>query len=127
MNQFLPDIVAKNLPPTFVDDLGDAAFLESDTAAAPKCSADFPNLGSDDLREDVMTGVKLAQERGLEVLVLDQTRPDVGLPVVKVIVPGMRHFWARFGPGRLYDVPAMMGWVEKPLTEDQLNAAHLVI
>jgi len=61
------------------------------------------------------------------VLVLDQTRPDVGLSVVKVIVPGMRHFWARFGPGRLYDVPVMMGWVENPLTEDQLNPSHLVI
>ena len=26
---------------------------------------------------------------GMEVLVLDQTRPDIGLPVVKVIVPGL--------------------------------------
>jgi len=127
MNQFLPDIVAKNLPPTFVNDLGDDAFLEPDTTVAPKCFADFPNLGSDDLREDVMRGVKLAQERGLEVLVLDQTRPDVGLRVVKVIVPGMCHFWARFGPGRLYDVPVMMGWLENSLTEDQLNPSHLVI
>jgi ribosomal protein S12 methylthiotransferase accessory factor len=127
MNQFLPDIVAKNLAPTFVNDLGDGTFLEPDTTLVPKCSADFPDLGSDDLREDVITGVNIAQERGLEVLVLDQTRPDVGLSVVKVIVPGMRHFWARFGPGRLYDVPVMMGWVENPLTEDQLNPSHLVI
>ena len=58
------------------------------------------------------TCVRLARERDLEVLVLDQTRADVGIPVVKVIVPGMRHFWARFGPGRLYDVPAAMGWLE---------------
>jgi len=58
---------------------------------------------------------------------LDQTRPDIGLRVVKVFVPGMRHFWARFGPGRLYDVPVAMGWVERPLTEDQLNPSHLVI
>jgi ribosomal protein S12 methylthiotransferase accessory factor len=127
MNQFLPDIAAKNLPPTFVNDLGDGAFLDPDPAVAPKSSIDFLNWSSDDLREDVMTGVKLAQKRGLEVLVLDQTRPDVGLPVVKVIVPGMRHFWARFGPGRLYDVPVMMGWLEKPLTEEQLNPAHLLI
>jgi ribosomal protein S12 methylthiotransferase accessory factor len=127
MNQFLPDFVAKNLPPIFVNDIGDGAFLEPDTTVSRKCSADFPNWGSDDLLEDVMTGVKLAHERGLEVLVLDQTRPDVGLPVVKVIVPGMRHIWARFGPGRLYDAPARMGWVEHPLTEDQLNPSHLVI
>ena len=35
----------------------------------------------------------------MEMLVLDQTRPEIGLPVAKVIVPGMRHFWARFAPG----------------------------
>jgi ribosomal protein S12 methylthiotransferase accessory factor len=40
---------------------------------------------------------------------------------VKVLVPGMRHFWKRFGAGRLYDVPVKAGWLKKPLTEDQLN------
>jgi len=127
MNQFLPGALAKNLPPIFVNDIGDGAFLEPDTAVAPKCSGDFPNLGSDDLRDDIMTCVKLARERGLEVLVLDQTRPDIGLPVVKAFVPGMRHFWARFGHGRLYDVPVAMGWVKDSLTEDQLNPSHLLI
>jgi ribosomal protein S12 methylthiotransferase accessory factor len=127
MNQFLPDLLAGNLTPVFVNEIRDGAFLEPDTTVAPKCAPDFPNLGSDDLREDVMTCIKLARERGLEVLVLDQTRPDIGLRVVKVFVPGMRHFWARFGPGRLYDVPVAMGWVERPLTEDQLNPSHLVI
>jgi len=41
--------------------------------------------------------------------------------VVKVFVPGLRHFWPRFAPGRLYDVPVSMGWLAAPLTEDQLN------
>ena len=31
----------------------------------------------------------------MEMLVLDQTRPDIGLRVAKVIVPGMRHMWKR--------------------------------
>ena len=38
----------------------------------------------------------------MEMLVLDQTRPDIGLRVAKVIVPGMRHMWKRLGTGRLY-------------------------
>lgn len=59
-----------------------------------------------------------AEELGLETLVLDQTRADVGLHVVKVIVPGMRHFWARFAPGRLY---------AGAMQEAELNPAHLVI
>jgi ribosomal protein S12 methylthiotransferase accessory factor YcaO len=54
-------------------------------------------------------------------LVLDQTRPDLGLPVVKVIVPGLRHFWARYAPGRLFDVPVRLGWQSRPLAEEQLN------
>jgi len=57
----------------------------------------------------------------MEVLVLDQTRPDVKMPVVKVIVPGLRHFRARFAPGRLYDVPVQMGWEERSLAEEELN------
>ena len=60
-------------------------------------------------------------QQGMETLVLNQSRPDIGLKVVKVIVPGMRHFWARFAPGRLYEVPVKMGWLTEALTEEQLN------
>jgi ribosomal protein S12 methylthiotransferase accessory factor len=56
------------------------------------------------------------------MLVLDQTRPDIGLHVAKVIVPGMRHMWKRLAPGRLYEVPVKMGWLQEPLTEEQLNS-----
>jgi ribosomal protein S12 methylthiotransferase accessory factor len=49
------------------------------------------------------------------------------LPLVKVIVPGMRQFWPRFGKGRLYDVPVQIGWLKKALTENQLNPDRLLI
>jgi oxazoline/thiazoline synthase len=74
-----------------------------------------------DLRDDITLLVQRLRERHIEVLVLDQTRPDVGLPVVRVVAPGLRHFWARFGPGRLYDVPVQQGWLARPLTESELN------
>jgi ribosomal protein S12 methylthiotransferase accessory factor len=82
-------------------------------------------MPSDDLRTDVLTCVDILRQRGLEVIVLDQTREDIGLPVVKVIVPGLRHFRPRFAPGRLYDVPLRLGWVERPLCEEELNPSHL--
>ena len=44
----------------------------------------------------------IVESRGMEFLVLDQSRADVALPVVKVIVPGLRPAAARFAPGRLY-------------------------
>jgi len=68
----------------------------------------------------------LVEARGMEFLVLDQTRPDIGMPVARVIVPGMRHYWERFAPGRLYDVPVEMGLRGSPLTEAELNPAPVI-
>jgi oxazoline/thiazoline synthase len=59
--------------------------------------------------------------RGMDPLVLDQTRPDVGVPVAKVIVPELRYFRPRFAPGRLYDVPVALGWLSRRHTEAELN------
>ncbi|GAB2840393.1 TOMM precursor leader peptide-binding protein [Lentzea nigeriaca] len=78
---------------------------------------------------DLHADVRMIQARlealGLEVLVLDQTRPDIGLPVVKVIVPGLRHFWSRLARGRLYDVPVSLGRLDKPSAYDELNPIPL--
>jgi ribosomal protein S12 methylthiotransferase accessory factor len=87
-----------------------------------------PGLGAKldhlDTREQVMTCVRLAKRVGLDFLVLDQTRPDIEVPVVRVIVPGLRHFYRRFAPGRLYDVPVKLGWRDQPLLENELNPIH---
>ena len=82
---------------------------------------DYPQRRVTDLLEAVALCVEAARRRGLETLVLDQTRPDVGLAAAKVFVPGLRHFWPRFAPGRLYDVPVALGWRSDALEEDQLN------
>ena len=96
-------------------------YLLPDPAQPLKTARDYPQRWSDDIKTDVMTCVEIARNAGLETLVLDQTRPDIGLNVVKVIVPGMRHFWSRFGPGRLYEVPVKMGWLDLPTPEEQMN------
>jgi ribosomal protein S12 methylthiotransferase accessory factor len=57
----------------------------------------------------------------MEFLVLDQTRRETGLSSVKVIVPGMRHYWRRLAPGRLYDVPVRLGWLPSKRREEELN------
>lgn len=66
-------------------------------------------------------------EHEIETLILEQTRSGTGLPVVKVFAPGLRHFWPRFGPGRLYDVPVRMGWRGAPARESDLNPTHLFL
>lgn len=99
----------------------DAEYLTPDSEAAPRRLQDFGNQASDDLCKDIHLCQRLAKSRGIEILVLDQSRPDVGLPVVRVVAPGLRHFWARFGPGRLYDVPVQQGWLSRSLSEEALN------
>jgi ribosomal protein S12 methylthiotransferase accessory factor len=82
------------------------------------------NFGGLDKREQVMACMKLAKGHGLDFLVLDQTRPDIEVPVVRVIVPGLRHFYRRFAPGRLYDVPIKLKLRDRPLSENELNPLH---
>lgn len=96
-------------------------YLTADDHVPPKQRSDFPQRHSGDLLEDIRLCQRIVEQKGMEMLVLEQTRADVGMPVVKVIVPGLRHFWARFAPGRLYDVPVKMGWLKHPLREDELN------
>lgn len=96
-------------------------YLTPDEKVPAKNLSDYPKQWSDDLYHDVMSCVEIAKGKGLETLVLDQTRPDTGLHVVKVVVPGLRHFWARYAPGRLYDVPVKMGWLSAALHEEELN------
>jgi len=88
---------------------------------ALKRPADFAQIATDDIAEDVRRCVRLIADAGHDVLVLDQSRPAIELSVVRVIAPGLRHFWRRLGPGRLYDVPVKLGWIDEPVPESQLN------
>lgn len=87
----------------------------------------YPKIWADDVAEDVRDCQARVERAGLEMLVLDQTRPELGLPVAKVIVPGLRHFWPRFAPGRLYDVPVRLGWLSRPVTEEDLNPISMFL
>jgi oxazoline/thiazoline synthase len=93
-------------------------------AKAPIRRSPFSKFASLDRRDQVLACVKLAKRFGLDFLVLDQTRPDIQVPVARVIVPGLRHFHPRFAPGRLYDVPVKLGFRRRPLRETELNPLH---
>jgi len=101
--------------------LASQPWLGPDPAQPLRTLSDHPRPPTTDVAVTLQQCVQRLHDRGLHTLVLDQTRPDVGLPVARVVVPGLRHFWARFGPGRLYDVPVALGWRAAPLPEEQLN------
>lgn len=141
VNQFMPAVL-KRLP----DGSTDYAFHDTDTlnwwrtatvANQPYLQplpppftrklSDYPTLASDNVSDDIRTCLAITERLGLEMLALNQTRPDVGLNVVKVLVPGLRHFWARFAPGRLYDVPVKLGWLPGPTPEIYLNPVTMFV
>jgi oxazoline/thiazoline synthase len=103
--------------------LRDHPYLTPSDSPAVLPGADL-KFGGLDARGQVTACVRLAKQEGLDFLVLDQTRPDIDVPVVRVIVPGMRHFYRRFAPGRLYDVPVKLGLRDRPLLESEFNPIH---
>lgn len=130
LNQFLAIDRLRGRPTEQTDDYGgDPLPLRKHTYLRPQGKASFgrsrfKNFVSLDRREQVLACVKLVKRAGVDFLVLDQTRPDVEAPVVRVIVPGLRHFYRRFGPGRLYDVPIALGLRKRPVREGDLNPLH---
>ena len=101
-------------------------YLAPAPEVAPRVRSDYPVPETADAREDVERCRARVEARGMELLVLDQTRPDIGMPVARVIVPGMRHYWERFAPGRLYDVPVETGLRGSRLAEADLNPAPVI-
>jgi bacteriocin biosynthesis cyclodehydratase domain-containing protein len=76
---------------------------------------------------EVLWCLDIMKNNNMDILLLNQTRPDVTLNVVKVIIPGLRHFWARFAPGRLYDVPVNLKWLNSATPESDLNPLPIFI
>ncbi len=132
VNQFLPSVSLRNADGStrylFGDDLAKTwwrtAKLSDHPYLAPHGERPWSQLvdrSRDDLKADVDDCIALCRDRDLELLVLDQTLPDIGLSVVKTVVPDLCHFWRRLGKARLYQVPVQLGWLPAPLAEDQLN------
>lgn len=131
LNQMLPAVLAAVPGVGFSPGDPDATAWWLDPADAPYLSAvagttarrplDYGYRAGPDLAEDLRGLVRTLGRQDLDVLVLDQTRPDAGLPVVKVLVPGLRSMWARFAPGRLFDAPVRMGRLASPTPYECLN------
>lgn len=71
--------------------------------------------------------IRICHGAGLRFLVMDLTRPTIGIPAVRVIVPGLRPIRCRFGGGRLFDVPVSLGWCDTPRAAEDLNTIPLAI
>ncbi len=96
-------------------------YLDPVGTTKPSSAAGHPMPGQGTIAGCIDWCRRTVESRGMEMMVHDLTRPDAGMPVAKVIVPGLRHFWSRYAPGRLYDVPVALGWTDTPTEEADLN------
>ena len=140
MNQMLPHVLAEaqredrrsDLEEVRPDSMGVEClerhpYFIPDPSKPARLPSDYPDSSDMDLYEALQWCRQTFLNKGLDMLVLDLTRPDVGMPVVRVIVPGLRHFWRRLAPGRLYDVPVSEGWVDSAYREEDVNPLDLAI
>jgi ribosomal protein S12 methylthiotransferase accessory factor len=126
LNQLFEPAGARRAP-WDMDQLPSREYLFPREDTAKVTAQSLPRIAGVDLRADIEQCVRRLDGAGLELIAVNKTRPDIGLPVVQVIVPGLRHFWPRFGPGRLYQVACALGWLPRPLTESELNPVSLFL
>jgi bacteriocin biosynthesis cyclodehydratase domain-containing protein len=105
----------------------EVSWLRPDSSLPAKSRSDFRTNWSVDLSQNIRRCLDIAARNGLEVLVLNLTRPGLGLSVARVVVPGLRPWWPRFGDGRLYEVPVRMSWCDRAGAESQLNSWHICL
>jgi len=125
LNQLLPDLTV--VSPRDGRDEADSggamtlpAHIFPNEALPPRrLAAPSPPIG--DAAGEVVRIIDALAARGLEMLVADLTLPDVGMPVVKVLIPGLRHAYPELGPGRLHDVPLTLGWIDQPVPEARMR------
>ncbi len=136
LNQLLPVVLQKEgyltKDQVFIDWLETATIHDNPYVTplevkAKDMQTEYPMPCAPTVYDSVHYCIHTAAQQGLETLVVDLTQPDIGLSVAKVIVPGLRHFWRRTAPGRLYDVPVKMGILEKAYTEAELNPLSIFI
>lgn len=73
------------------------------------------------------TVVERLEAVGLTAYSVDHSREDVALHTVRAIVPGLRHIWNRRAPGRLYDIPVRLGWLQRAKDEAEMNPIPCMI
>lgn len=113
--------------PWDVSKISNDSFLYPDSNTAPNSAQELLHIGGKDLKADIDYCIKQFSQQGMQTLAVNKTRPDIGLDVAQVIVPGLRHFWPRFGSGRLYTVPVALGWLKYAKQESELNKAALFL
>ncbi len=90
---------------------------------------ELENKSQGDITSDLSICLKMIASRGLDVIVVDITTPDIadtGLCVVRTIIPGTQPLDVQFGcpylgGKRLYEVPRILGYRNEDTREEDIN------
>ncbi|VUD69306.1 Ribosomal protein S12 methylthiotransferase accessory factor YcaO [Thalassocella blandensis] len=92
-----------------------------------KRTEDFPLIQNTNIKDDILYVMEKLHQQNLEVCVYDYSRCDIPMVTLKVIVPGLCHFWPQYGNPRLFNVPVKQKWLSKALLESELNPLELYL
>lgn len=82
---------------------------------------EYKNINSYDFLDCIHELNEILSQKNLSAYWLNLSQANIDFFTVKVIIPGLRHFWNRLGAGRLYDVPVELGMISTPTLEAQMN------
>lgn len=88
--------------------------------------SEIPDRSTGSVLGDLETCIEMVRQAGYEVIVVDITTEDVaevGLRVVRVLIPGLlplhgNHSFPYLGVRRLHEIPARLGWGPTALDPD---------
>jgi bacteriocin biosynthesis cyclodehydratase domain-containing protein len=115
-----------SMPPDFASWLSTAVLLNQ-LQFQPKNEIDSPPEPAPLTSSQIVAlCIQRMKSAGIRPIAVNLTRPDVLVHAVRAVAPGMRSTRNRRGPGRLYEVPVRLGWLEEARTEAELNPTACV-
>ena len=90
-------------------------------------ASDLPRPAFDTMGQALQHLVDRVAAAGHEVIVKDFSRSDLPVHCVRMVAPGLVHFWNRRGAERLYQAPVAMGRLPSPLAETDLNPLNFFL
>lgn len=98
--------------------------------ASPRRTAFFSGIGAiinSTIEDEIVSLVKGLATLGFDTCIADYSRSGLPLKTLKVIVPGLCHFWPQLDNPRLFQLPASLGWLSKPLAPQDRNPLDLYL
>jgi YcaO-like protein with predicted kinase domain len=105
--------------------------LKDDSGSNGKKFPDYRNQSSNDLKKDIEACLEIVKKVSADIIVINLSVSQIDFKAVKVLVPGLATCDQKDPPiffsNRVFDVPVKKGYIDSPLTEDDLYLGNIFI